>query len=117
MASRRQRRMIRRVTQTPSREENMTDTRYEELRRIFDARRRDIRRVLDTKLRDTRTNADGERVSAGLDVADTSAADLQQDVGLALIEMSAEALRRIDDAIARLSSGAYGRCVECEREI
>jgi len=98
-------------------EENMTDTRYEELMRIFDARRRDIQRGLDTKLRDTRANADGERVSAGLDTADTSAADLQQDLGLALIEMSAETLRRIDDAIVRLSSGAYGCCVECECEI
>jgi len=95
----------------------MTDTRYEELRRMFDARRRDIQRDLDTKLRDTRANADGERVSGGLDAADTSVAALQQDVGLSLIEMRAQALRQIDDAIARLSSGAYGCCVECECDI
>jgi DnaK suppressor protein len=95
----------------------MTDTRYEELRRMFDVRRRDIKRDLDTKLRDTRAAADAGRVSGGLDAADTSAADLQQDLGLALIEMSAEALRRIDDAVARLASGTYGSCVECECEI
>ena len=95
----------------------MTDTRYEELMRIFAARRRDIQRGLDTKLRDTRANADSERVSAGLDAADTSAAHLQQDLGLALLEMSAESLRKIDDAIARLSRGSYGCCVDCECKI
>ena len=39
------------------------------------------------------------------------------DLGIALIEMSAEALRRIDDAVARLATGAYGCCAECGHEI
>jgi DnaK suppressor protein len=95
----------------------MTDTRYEELRRMFEARRVDIQRDLNTKLRDTRATENAGRAAGGLDAADTSAADLQQDLGVALIEMRAEALRRIDDAMVRLSSGAYGCCVECACEI
>ena len=96
---------------------NMTDARYEELRRMFEARRGDIQRDLNTKLRDKRATENAERVVGGVDAADIAAADLQQDLGAALIVMKAEALRRIDDAIVRLSSGAYGCCVECGCEI
>jgi DnaK suppressor protein len=95
----------------------MTETRYEELKQIVDAWRRKVLRDLDMKLRDTRGKTDSEEQSSGLDDAETAAADLQQDLGLALMEMNAETLRRIDDAVARLSSGEYGWCAECEGEI
>jgi DnaK suppressor protein len=95
----------------------MTETRIEDLVQVLGARRRRLQHDLDTKLRDARANTSGEGESRGLDTAEISDADLQQDVGLALIEMSAEALRRIDDAIARLASGEYGCCSECGAEI
>jgi len=95
----------------------MTDTRIEELKQVLGKRRRRLQRDLDTKLFDARTNTSAEGESRGLDTAETSDADLQQDLGIALIEMSAEALRRIDDAVARLATGAYGCCAECGHEI
>ena len=95
----------------------MTDARIEELKQVLGARRRRLQRDLDTKLLDARANTSAEGESRGLDTAETSDADLQQDLGIALIEMSAEALRRIDDAVVRLASGAYGRCAECGDEI
>ena len=98
-------------------ERTVTETRHEELKQMFGASRRQLRCDLDVKLRDSRTNASGEGESGGLDTAETSAADFEQDLGLSLIEMSAEALRRIDDAVARLSSGAYGWCAACGGEI
>ena len=36
---------------------------------------------------------------------------------MSLTEMTAEVLRRVDEALARLASGVYGRCVECNAEI
>jgi DnaK suppressor protein len=95
----------------------MTEARIEELKQVLAARRRTLQRDLTTKLREARANTNGDGESRGLDTAETSDADLQQDVGLALIEMSAEVLRRIDDAVARLASGAYGCCTECGDEI
>jgi DnaK suppressor protein len=95
----------------------MTETRIEELKQVLDARRRRLQRYLEIKLRDARANTSGERESRGLDTAETSDADLQQDLGLALVEMSAEALRHIDAALARLASGAYGYCADCGDEI
>jgi DnaK suppressor protein len=95
----------------------MTETRIDELKQVLGARRRRLQRDLEAKLREARANTSGEGASRGLDTAETSDADLQQDVGLALIEMSAEVLRRIDDAVARLASGTYGCCAECGDEI
>ena len=95
----------------------MTETQIEELKQALDARRRRLQRGLTTKFREARANTSGEGESRGLDTAEISDADLQQDVGLALIEMSAEVLRRIDDAVARLARGAYGWCAECGDEI
>ena len=95
----------------------MTETRIEELKQVLGARRRRLQRDLATKLRDAREDARSEGESRGLDTAETSDADLQHDLGLALIEMRAEALRRIDEAVVRLASGAYGYCAECGDEI
>ena len=38
-------------------------------------------------------------------------------VGAALLEASARTARSIDDALRRLESGAYGRCLECGSSI
>src|SRR5580704_9376390 len=53
----------------------------------------------------------------GLDAAETSDVDLQQDIDIALLEMKAEALGHVEDALGRLASGAYGQCAECGAEI
>ena len=96
----------------------MTKTRYEELQQTLEARKRELQRDLDMKLRDVRANSayDGE-TRGGLDTAEHSNADLQQDIGISLMEMRSEALHRVTDAITRLANGAYGYCAECGGEI
>ena len=42
---------------------------------------------------------------------------MQEEIELALIAIKAETLRRIDDALARLDAGLYGRCDSCGHEI
>ncbi len=59
--------------------------------------------------------AEGERGVA--DVGETSEADIQDDIEFALIQMKAETLSKIDEALARLEEGAYGNCFECGEEI
>jgi RNA polymerase-binding transcription factor DksA len=44
-------------------------------------------------------------------------ADTQGDIELALLQMRAEMLTRIDAALVRLDAGKYGFCSECEGEI
>jgi DnaK suppressor protein len=46
-----------------------------------------------------------------------SDADVQGDIELAMLQMRAEALSKIDVALYRLDAGEYGSCVDCKGEI
>src|SRR5215468_3094781 len=96
----------------------MIQTRDTELKQMLEARCRELQRDLGVKLRDVRENSgyDGE-MRAGLDVAETSDVDLQQDIDIALLAMKAETLRQLQGALARLAGGVYGWCADCGAEI
>ena len=51
------------------------------------------------------------------DDPEASDADIQGDLDMALLQMSAETLIRIDEALVRLDAGEYGSCFECAGEI
>ncbi len=51
------------------------------------------------------------------DIGEESVADLLADQNIAQIGRQVEKLREIEKAIARLSSGSYGVCVECGNPI
>jgi DnaK suppressor protein len=96
----------------------VTKTRYEELQQTLEVRKRELQSDLDMKLRDVRANnAYYGETRGGLDTAEHSNAELQQDLGISLMEMRSEALRRVTDAITRLANGSYGYCAECGGEI
>jgi DnaK suppressor protein len=84
-----------------------------DLRAALDARRRELVRDIHDRLREGRT----ARPHVVGDMGDLSDADIQEDLDHSLLQMRAETLNRIDDAIARLDDGKYGRCVECDGEI
>jgi DnaK suppressor protein len=52
-----------------------------------------------------------------LDAGDDSEVDSQDDIEIALIQMKAETLDHIEEALVQLGAGEYGRCVECGEEI
>jgi DnaK suppressor protein len=52
-----------------------------------------------------------------VDAEESSVADIQEDIELALIQMKAETLTRINEALGRLEENTYGRCNECGDEI
>jgi DnaK suppressor protein len=91
-------------------------TRYSELKRMLEERRREIVSEVQGKIRGVR--ADGaEKPHEVLDQGETSEVDIQEDIELALIQMKAETLNKIDEALARLEDGRYGVCFECGDEI
>jgi RNA polymerase-binding transcription factor len=98
--------------------EIMTKTRDANLREMLAVRRSELQRTLGVQLREVRASSDhdGDTVTA-LDAADASNSELFQDIGVRLTEMTAEALARIDDALARIADGTYGVCEECQGEI
>ncbi len=52
-----------------------------------------------------------------VDDVETSESDIQDEIEFALIQMKAETLHRINEALERLEEGTYGRCFECGEEI
>jgi len=93
-----------------------TAARYEELKRMLVERQREIMNEVQGKIRDVR--ADGaDKDHEVLDPGETSEVDIQEDIELALIQMKAETLNKINEALTRLDEGRYGLCYECGDEI
>lgn len=91
--------------------------RHEELKQILEERRREILSEVKEKIRDVRAvGASGEGQGV-LDAAETTEADIQDDIELALIQMKSETLHKIEEALARLAEHTYGYCFECGEEI
>jgi DnaK suppressor protein len=99
------------------RQQQMNPERYAELRRILEERRREIVSAVQEKIRDVRTEGTGTQVQGVLDAAETSGVDIQEDIEFALIQMKAETLTKIEEALKRLEDGSYGYCFECGEEI
>lgn len=92
--------------------------RYNELKKMLDDRRRELQSEVQGKMRDVRQEgAWGSKLNDVLDAVESSEADIQEDLEFALIQMKAETLNKINDALARLENGDYGFCFECGEEI
>jgi DnaK suppressor protein len=82
------------------------------LKSMLEERRSEIH----DKLRSIRQTMD-DQSSVVRDTEEQSVNDFVHEMDLALLEMKAETLLRIDDALRRLAAGTYGACDECGREI
>jgi DnaK suppressor protein len=95
----------------------MVSARFENLRRILEERRRVIADDLRQIIRESCDGAFIERAGGELNGADSGDVTIQDDTRFAMMNLKAETLARIDDAMARLEDGRYGRCDDCGQEI
>jgi DnaK suppressor protein len=95
----------------------MARDRYAELKRILDERRREILSEVHEKIRDVRAEGANNPTIGVLDAAESSESDIQDDIEFALIQMKAETLNKIEEALRRLDEGTFGYCFECGEEI
>ena len=95
----------------------MKTGRYEDLKRILVDRRREIMNEVQGKIRDVRSEGTTAKLNEVFDAGESSEADIQEDIELALIQMKSETLQRINEALTRLEEGKYGYCFECGEEI
>ena len=95
----------------------MDPVRYNELKAILEERRREIKSEVQGRMRDVRAEGAGSSVQGVLDAAESSELDIQDEIEFALIQMKAETLHKIDEALRRLEEGTYGYCFECGDEI
>lgn len=83
------------------------------LEQMLRERQRELQDAVHDRIRAGRAEP-GRESGDDLDYSDAS---VQSDLALALVQMKAETLARIDEALARFEAGEYGSCVECEEEI
>jgi RNA polymerase-binding transcription factor DksA len=79
----------------------------EGLKRIFAEHKRENLQEIQDKFRDVRAEAEWKETSEELGAWGIFHADTQQDI-VALIQMKAETLDQINQALSRLDEGAYG---------
>ena len=61
-------------------------------------------------MRDVRSEGASGEGQGVLDAAETSEADIQDDIEFALIQMKSETLHKIEEALTRLAEQTYGYC-------
>ena len=95
----------------------MNTQRYSDLKQMLEDRKKEILGQLHEKIRDVRTENVSAKVNTVLDPGESSEQGIQEDIEFALIQMKAETLNKINEALNRLEEGAYGNCFECGEEI
>ncbi len=91
-------------------------TRYDELKRMLEERKQELTSEVQGRIRGVREDG-ADKPHEVMDQGETSEVDIQEDIELALIQMKAETLNKINEALARLETGRYGLCFECGDEI
>jgi RNA polymerase-binding transcription factor len=86
--------------------------RHQALKDMLEVRRQEI---LD-KLRTIREAMPDQRLDVQ-DAEEQAVTDFAKDMEFALVQMKADTLSRIDEAMRRLEAGTYGECAECGTEI
>ena len=82
------------------------------LRRMLEERRAELQ----DKLRSIREDVPSQQDEV-LDAEEQSVTDFAREMDFALMEMKAQTLIRIDEALRRVDEGSYGTCVECQQDI
>lgn len=95
----------------------MHTQRYSDLKQMLEDRKKEILGQLHEKIRDVRTENVSGKVNTVLDPGESSEQGIQEDIEFALIQMKAETLNKINEALNRLEEGSYGNCFECGEEI
>ena len=86
--------------------------RAEVLRGMLEERRAELQQ----KLRAVREDVPGHQDEVR-DAEEQSVTDFAQEMEFAIMELKAQTLIRIDEALQRVDQGTYGTCVECEADI
>jgi DnaK suppressor protein len=97
--------------------DRMARSRYTELNKMLEERRSQLQAEVQEKMRDVRAEGLHGKMTEVFDAVESSEADIQEDIELALIQMKSETLTKVNDALVRLELGNYGYCFECGEEI
>lgn len=96
----------------PMTDEAARRERYDALKSMLEERRREIVE----KLRTIRETLPAQRLDVQ-DAEEQSVTDFAKDMEFAIVQMKADTLGRIDEALRRLEADTYGTCADCGTDI
>ena len=91
-----------------------TSRRAQNIRRLIEQRKRQLTAEMQGMMRTVRQESRAERTADEQDVAES---ETRSDIDLAVIQMKAETVARVEAALRRLDQGGHGDCVECGEKI
>ncbi len=95
----------------------MASPRMEALRKILMDRRQEVMKEIDGLLGNRMSDEAQRRVDSAPDVGDQALLDTERVRDISLLEMRNKIRQQIDEALAKLEEGTYGRCADCKVEI
>ena len=94
-----------------------SNLRKETLRKILMARRQEVMKEIDELLGNRMSDEYQRRVDSAPDVGDQALLDTERVRDISILEMRNKMRQQIDEALAKLEEGGYGRCADCKVEI
>lgn len=91
--------------------------RKDALRKILMDRRQEVLKEIDGLLGNRMSDEYQRRVDSAPDVGDQALLDTERVRDISLLEMRNKMRQQIDEALAKLEEGSYGRCADCKIEI
>lgn len=91
--------------------------RKDTLRKILMDRRQEVMKEIDGLLGNRMSDEYQRRVDSAPDVGDQALLDTERVRDISLLEMRNKMRQQIDEALAKLEEGTYGRCADCKVEI
>ncbi len=95
----------------------MASPRRKALRKILMDRRQEVMKEIDGLLGNRMSDEYQRRVDSAPDVGDQALLDTERVRDISLLEMRNKMRQQIDEALAKLEEGTYGRCADCKVEI
>lgn len=102
---------------TPVVKDTASSLRKDALRKILMDRRQEVMKEIDGLLGNRMSDEYQRRVDSAPDVGDQALLDTERVRDISLLEMRNKMRQQIDEALAKLEEGTYGRCADCKVEI
>lgn len=91
--------------------------RRDALRKMLMERRQEVIKEIDGLLGNRMSDEYQRRVDSAPDVGDQALLDTERVRDISILEMRNKMRQQIDEALAKLEEGTYGRCADCGAEI
>jgi len=105
------------VAVAPSSKPTNSSERTEALRKMLLDRRQEVMKEIDGLIGHRMSDEIQRRVDSAPDVGDQALLDTERVRDISIMELRNNMRQQIDEALAKLEEGTYGRCADCGAEI